>query len=109
MKKLHLSILISIFYFVTFYSNAQTIIRRVEPSNWWTGMADNKLQLLIYGEGISSYQASIKDTNLKIISQNKLESPNYLFIDLKINLSTPPGKFEIKLSLNNKFKTDNNG
>ncbi|MFZ4412780.1 MAG: glycoside hydrolase family 13 protein [Bacteroidales bacterium] len=105
MKKLHLSILISIFYFVTFYSNAQTIIRRVEPSNWWTGMADNKLQLLIYGVGISSYQASIKDTNLKIISQNKLESPNYLFIDLEINLTMPPGKFEIKLSLNNQFKT----
>lgn len=105
MKKIHYSLFIIFLYFFANTAISQNILNRVEPANWWTGMKDNNLQLLVYGENISEYQANINDKNIQIVRQNKTENPNYLFIDVLINPNTPSGKYEIIFSQNNKKKT----
>ena len=63
--------------------SAQSVkLNRVEPPNWWIGMENTELQLLIYGENISNAKPTIQYEGVLINSVTKLESINYLFINL---------------------------
>ncbi len=76
--------------------NAQnTRLSRVEPPNWWTGMKNNQLQLLVYGENIGNTEPEIDTKSASIVKVHKVNNPNYLFIDLNISESAKAGKFSI--------------
>ena len=99
MRKLKLLIIIITFSLSTFALN----IDRVEPMNWWVGMKNPNLQLLIHGNNISQYQVSIKYPGVKVIKVNKVENPNYLFVNLTIDSkSAKAGTFKIDLLQNGK-------
>lgn len=68
---------------------------RVEPMNWWVGMKNQQLQLLVYGEGIGTSTPVISYPGVKLEKVSKADSPDYLFIDLRIAPTTKPGKFAI--------------
>ena len=71
-------------------------LTRVEPPNWWTGMKNDKLQLLVYHNNIGNYQPHISYAGIRIDTVSKAtKSSNYLFIDLSVSKSTKPGKFDI--------------
>jgi len=71
-------------------------LNRVEPPNWWVDMKNNKLQLLVYHDSISSYEPSISYDGISINKVTKAtKSPNYLFIDLLISEHTKSGKFDV--------------
>lgn len=78
----------------TFFVSAQEI-KKVEPLNWWVGMNNPELQLMIYGDDIASYTPKIKDSKLEILKVNKVENKNYLFLDLKISEKAKAGKYKI--------------
>lgn len=79
--------------------NAQ--IERVEPAFWWVGMKNPKLQLLIHGNDISKNQVSISYPGVKIVKVNKVENPNYLFVDIVVDSRTAKaGKFDINFKQN---------
>lgn len=67
----------------------------VEPPNWWVGMNDNSLQLLVHHQEIGSYTPSINYAGVTIQEVHQAKSPNYLFIDLTINAQAKAGKFDI--------------
>lgn len=73
-------------------------LERIEPMNWWVGMKNPKLQLLVYGDGISERNVSLKHPGVKLIKIHKAENPNYLFIDLEIGPSAKAGSFPIVFS-----------
>ncbi len=70
-------------------------INRIDPPMWWTGFENSNLQLMVYGENISSFSPEINYEGVSIFSVTKPQSPNYLFIDLKIDKNTKPGNFNI--------------
>lgn len=84
--------------FLYFCFNGFAQIERVEPPNWWTGMKNNRLQLMVYGENIGKLQPHIKYEGVKIEKIHQAESDNYLFIDLVINANTKAGNFDISFS-----------
>ena len=55
---------------------------RVEPPCWWAGMKTD-LQLLIQGPAISDYDVRIFG-DAEVTGVHKAESPNYLFVDVKV-------------------------
>ena len=76
--------------------NAQNVnLSRVEPPNWWIGMENTELQLLIYGENISTTKPIIKYEGVIVNSVTKLESANYLFLNLTIENTAKEGFFDI--------------
>lgn len=82
--------------FLTQTIHAQkTSLNRVEPPNWWIGMENTELQLLVYGENISETKPSINYEGVAVKSISKLESPNYLFINLNISNTAKEGVFDI--------------
>lgn len=77
-------------------------INRVEPPNWWVGFENDTLQLLLHNKNIQDADVSLDYTGIEILKVNKADSPNYLFVDLKINSNTKPGEFIIKLKTEDK-------
>lgn len=67
-------------------------IERVEPLSWWVGM-NTPLQLMVYGEDIASYEVTLSGDKqgLKIEGTHQADSPNYLFIDLKVSPTAETG------------------
>ena len=71
-------------------------LERIEPANWWVGMKNNKLQLIVHGNQIASRNVRINYPGVTLLKANKVENPNYLFLDLEISAATQPGTFPIR-------------
>ena len=71
---------------------------RVEPPCWWAGMKTS-LQLLIQGPSISDYDVRIFG-DAEVTGVHKAESPNYLFVDVKVG---GPGLCWIAFSKDGKY------
>jgi glycosidase len=77
------------------YNSGRAQIHHVEPLNWWVGMQNPQLQLLINGEGIGETTPTINYPGVQIKKVHKADSKNYLFIDLLIDKKTKPGTVSI--------------
>jgi len=76
-------------------------IERVEPSNWWVGFKNQRLQLLVKDENVYTADIEISYEGVTIERIVKGTSPNYLFVDLTISKETKPGKFNIYFKFEN--------
>ncbi|MBN8877395.1 MAG: cyclomaltodextrinase C-terminal domain-containing protein [Sphingobacteriales bacterium] len=84
-------------YFIVFACIAQEM--HLYPSNWFTGLKNSKLQLIVHQEGIASkipmYKLSAAGmkladgVTLKMV--HRVENPNYVFLDLVIDKNAKPG------------------
>ena len=77
-------------------------IERVEPLNWWIDFKNPELQLLVKHPNITETNPSISYKGVSIEKVHKADSPNYLFIDLKISETAKAGKFNIIFKQENK-------
>lgn len=86
-----------LFLFCTAFVFAQTspIIQRVQPTNWWVGMKNPALQLLVYGHNAGKLTYTVNYPGVRIVSTTRVENPNYAFLNLQILLSAKPGTFNI--------------
>jgi len=60
-------------------------IKRIDPTDWFVGMKNAKLQLMVYGESIGKAQVSTAWPGVRIDSVVRLESPNYLLVYLDLS------------------------
>lgn len=97
------SIIICLLISVTVFAQIPAL-ERVEPSFWWVGMNNPKLQLVVHGNQIASRDVSLNYEGVKLVKISRVENPNYLFLDLEINAGTAPGKFEIEFTKKNTKK-----
>jgi len=70
-------------------------IERIEPPFWWEGFKNTSLQLLIYGKNISNLDFKIKSDIVELVSVEKAENPNYIFLNLEVNDKGISGDFDI--------------
>ncbi len=70
-------------------------IDRVDPPFWWVGMADNKLELLIKGDSISSSRVMVRYSGVKVNKVHTVENPDYYFLQLVIDSTAMPGKIPL--------------
>lgn len=70
-------------------------LERVEPMNWWVGFKNQSLQLLVRGNRIADRNVSLNYAGVKLVSVQKVENPNYLFLNLQISSATKSGTFPI--------------
>ncbi|WP_214229542.1 glycoside hydrolase family 13 protein [Pedobacter sp. B4-66] len=97
-------ILIALFFTLfANWSKAQQL-ERIEPMFWWVGMNNPKLQLLVHGADIAALDVQLNYPGVKLVKVNKVENPNYLFLDLEIAAETKPGKFPIAFAKGDKKK-----
>lgn len=78
--------------------NAAVKIDRVEPTDWYVGMKDPSLQLMVYGEGICEAQVSTDYPGVRVDSLVRLDSPNYLLVYLDLS-GAQPGEMKLRFTL----------
>lgn len=67
-------------------------ITRVEPANWWTGMKNSELQIMVYGPDIGKSTVTLNYPGIKLKEVAKTTNLNYVFIYLNIAKGTKAGQ-----------------
>lgn len=71
-------------------------VKKVAPSFWWAGMKNPELQILLYGDNISSCDVSISSKDIQLKDIVKQENPNYLLLYMDLSEAAPQ-TFDITL------------
>lgn len=66
-------------FFMSLSLSAQ--INKIEPPFWYSGMQNPELQILFYGENISTYDVTVSN-GVPIIDIKKTDNKNYLFVTI---------------------------
>jgi glycosidase len=86
---------IILFFCVSTVQAQKAEISKMNPTNWYVGMKNPNLQVLIYGKNLQSNKLSLKPyLGVKLKKIHTVENPNYLFVDLEIAKNTKPGKLQ---------------
>ena len=81
-KPIYIGAIITLLLLLNNNSNAQSITK-IEPPDWWVGMQNDTVQLMVYGKDLRDMQFTYQYDGIKILKvENKEE--NYAFIDLYI-------------------------
>ena len=64
--------------------NAAQKIDRIEPTNWFVGMKNPQVQLMVYGKDVRDADVEVNYPGVRIDSIARLDSPNYLFLYLNL-------------------------
>ncbi len=64
-------------------------VEKIEPANWYAGMKNPKLQLMVYGPEIAQSSVTTDYAGVKIDSVVSLTSRNYLFVYLDLSAAQP--------------------
>ena len=69
-------------------------VDRIDPANWFVGMKNTSLQLMVYGENIRQADVTTDYDGVKIDSIVRLDSPNYLLVYLNLE-GVKPGEMTL--------------
>ena len=75
-------------------------VDRVEPLNWWVGMAEPMLTLTLRGRNVALTRPQVKAKGVSIVGCHSTDSVNYLFVDVAIGADAEAGFFDIVLTRN---------
>jgi glycosidase len=95
MKK---SILTIVLLSVVLVMNAAIKITRIDPTDWFVGMKNPQLQLMVYGEGIREADVTTDYPGVVIENLVRLDSPNYLLVYLNLK-DAQPGEMTLKFQV----------
>lgn len=80
-------------------------IDKIEPTDWYAGMKNPQLQLMIYGKEVATIQEVTTDyPGVRIDSVVHLDSPNYLLVYLNLK-GAKPGTMTLKMKAKGKQQT----
>jgi glycosidase len=75
---------------LTMSAAKKPVIDRIEPTDWYVGMKNPTVQLMVYGKGIRDVSGVTTDyPGVRIDSLVRLDSPNYLLIYMNLRDAQP--------------------
>ena len=90
------SLLVTGIFTFLFFQGVSQQVSNIEPPNWWVGMNNRNLELMVHGENLHDLSPSIDSELVKLVSIQKTENPNYLWLNIEINSNATPGEFTIE-------------
>ncbi|MBO4659453.1 MAG: glycoside hydrolase family 13 protein [Prevotella sp.] len=99
----------NILFIAIFLSFATTMsaapkIDHIEPANWFAGMKNPCLQLMVYGKDIRQAEVSTDYPGVVVDSVVRLDSPNYLLVYLNLK-GAQPGTMTLKFNIGKQKKS----
>jgi len=81
-------------------AKVKTVIDRIEPTDWYVGLKNPQVQLMVYGKGINNTETVSTDyPGVVVDSLVHLDSPNYLLVYMNVKNARPGTmtlNFEVK-------------
>jgi hypothetical protein len=75
---------------MTMSAAKKPVINRIDPTDWYVGLKNPSVQLMVYGPGIRDVAGVTTDyPGVTIDSLVRLDSPNYLLIYLNVKDAQP--------------------
>ena len=66
-------------------AKSKVTVDRIDPTDWFVGMKNPQVQLMVYGRGIRDVESVTTDyPGVRIDSVVRLDSPNYLLIYMNV-------------------------
>ena len=75
---------------------AKVKVTRIDPIDWYVGLKNPTLQLMVYGPNVRDAEVSLDYPNVQIDSIARLDSPNYLLIYLNLK-GAKAGEMTLKI------------
>lgn len=98
-----LIIMLSLFTHLFGYA-AKPSLQHVHPLNWWSGMRNPELQVMLHGENIGDCEVTLSQAkNVSLMRVERVSNPNYLFVYLDLRYAKPQ-TFDICLTKPGKAK-----
>ena len=72
-------------------------VEKIEPPNWWVGMKNNSVQLMLYGKNLQNIGAEFNSPKLKVSQVHTLANPDYAFLDIDIAEDLSPGTYALTI------------
>ena len=105
MRKLLLVTAIMMANVMTMSAAKKIVIDRIEPTDWYVGLKNPSVQLMVYGKGIRDVSDVTTDyRSVRIDSLVRLDSPNYLLIYMNVKNAQPGTMILNFKSQSSKFK-----
>ena len=71
-------------------AKSKVVIDRIDPTDWFVGLKNPQVQLMVYGKNIAAVQRVATDyPGVVVDSMVRLASPNYLFVYLNLRQAKP--------------------
>ncbi len=83
---------------------ADSVTFRIDPPSWWVGMTNQDLQLMVHGKDIQKTIPTVTHTGVELVSYDKPENPNYLFLNLKITGKATDGQMKILFKIGDRIE-----
>ena len=74
---------------------ADPAVEALEPPFWWAEMKHPELQIMVRGESVSEFDAHLDCPGVRLVGTHRVDSPNYLFLDLDLATDLAPGSCSI--------------
>ena len=74
----------------------QVKVTRIDPTDWYVGLKNPTLQLMVYGQNVRDAEVSLDYPNVQIDSIARLDSPNYLLVYLNLK-GAKAGEMTLKI------------
>jgi neopullulanase len=98
------SILLSVLIALTVIGACQSSLE-VYPGHWWVGMKNHNLQVMLHQKDIAKHKVQLEAyPGVKLVKVNKVENPNYLFVDLVVSPAAIAGNLHFNLAGGNPSK-----
>ena len=82
-------------------ANAAVKVERIDPTDWYAGMKNPQLQLMVYGKDIREADVKVNYPGVRVDSVVRLDSPDYLLVYMNLK-DAKPGKMKLLFSVNGK-------
>ena len=83
---------------LTMSAAKKNVIQRIDPTDWFVGLKNPTVQLMVYGQGIRDVESVTTDyPGVQIDSLVRLDSPNYLLVYLNLR-DAQPGTMKLKFT-----------
>ena len=97
------------FVIICFFLSLNAIAQQPElyPTNWFTGMKWNKVQVLVHGSGdeFNKAEVNLSYPGVKLQKINRLPNTNYYALDLEVTTAAKPGVVKISFRKDGKTTT----
>lgn len=91
MKYLHIILIFMLSFLSSLIGHAASPrLNHVHPLNWWAGMCNPVVQVMLHGEAIGDCEVSLTEAkNVSLVRVEKVDNPNYLFVYLDFTYAAP--------------------